>query len=242
MPTYNSEGYIKNTLNSIFFQTYSNWEVLITDDCSTDGTWEFLEGISKKDDRIKIFKLRINSGPAIARNYSISKAKGRFIAFLDSDDIWYPDKLKIQLNFMLENEFTFTFTAYDKINEEGNYVGSIKAPAEVTYNDLLKTCSIGCLTVIYDTSKIGKIYMPLIKKRQDFALWLKILKIIPKAYGLNTPLSKYRIMSNSVSSNKFKASNYQWKVYREIENLSVISSIYYFVYYSVNGLIKTYLK
>ncbi|MFD2036795.1 glycosyltransferase family 2 protein [Belliella marina] len=241
-PLHNAEGFISNCIESVISQTYPHWEMIIVDDCSTDGGIEIVKKYQERDSRIKLLINETNSGPAVSRNKAIEAANGKYIAFLDSDDMWCSTKLEEQLDFMRQNDYAFTFTAYDKINENGEIAGHIDAPHEVTYNDLLKTCSIGCLTVVYDTEKLGKVYMPIIKRRQDFALWLKILKIIPKAYGLNKPLAKYRLMSNSVSSNKFKASRYQWKVYRDIENLNIISSIYYFTYYTIKGLVKTYFK
>ncbi|WP_245812682.1 glycosyltransferase family 2 protein [Belliella buryatensis] len=241
-PLHNSSKFIIETIDGVILQSYTNWEMIIVDDCSTDNGVEIVEKLQKQDDRIKLIKNEINSGPAVSRNRAIEAARGRFIAFLDSDDIWHPTKLEEQLNFMQKNDYVFTFTAYDKINEKGEKVGHVEIPLEVAYNDLLKTCSIGCLTAMYDTRKIGKVYMPIIKKRQDFALWLKILKIVPKAYGLNRPLAKYRLTSNSVSSNKLKASKYQWKVYRHIEKLNIVSSTYYFLFYTIHGIVKKYFK
>ena len=170
-PTYNSLQFIEDTIQSIIQQTYTNWELLITDDCSTDGTWELIQKHQKLDERIKIFRLEQNSGPGVARNNSIKQAKGRFIAFCDSDDQWKPDKLEKQIKFLIENDLPFTFSAYQKIDENGQEGGIVNVPEEVSYNYLLKTCPIGCLTAIYDTEKIGKVYMPEIRKRQDYGLW-----------------------------------------------------------------------
>lgn len=240
-PTYNSHQFIEATIQSILNQTYTNWELLITDDCSTDGTWELLQKYQRQDERIKIFKLKRNSGPGIARNNSIKHAQGRFIAFCDSDDQWKPEKLEKQVEFLTTNNLAFTFSAYQKIDEKGEKGGIVNIPNEVNYNHLLKTCPIGCLTAIYDTDKIGKVYMPEIRKRQDYGLWLKIFQIIGSTKGMNENLAYYRVRSNSVSSNKFTAAKYHYKVLRQVGKVPLIKAWYYFLHYALNGVFK-YLK
>lgn len=240
-PTYNSLQFIDNTIQSILNQSYTNWELLITDDCSTDGTWDLLKQYTFKDNRIKIFQLEKNSGPGVARNHSIKQATGRFIAFCDSDDVWLPDKLEKQVNFLTKNDLAFTFSSYQKIDESGKKKGIIKSVDKITYTALLKTCPIGCLTAIYDTEKIGKIYMPEIRKRQDYGLWLKILKLIGSTRGMPEVLANYRERSNSVSSNKFVAAKYHYRVLREVGKVPMFKSWYYFLHYTFNGFIK-YLK
>jgi len=240
-PTYNSYLYIEETIHSILNQTYKNWELLITDDCSTDGTWELLLKYQKQDDRIKIFRLEKNLGPGVARNNSIKHARGRFIAFCDSDDQWKIDKLEKQINFLTTNDLAFTFSAYQKIDEKGEKGGIVKIPEDINYNHLLKTCPIGCLTAIYDTDKIGKIYMPEIRKRQDYGLWLKIFQIIGSTKGINESLAYYRVRPNSVSSNKFVAAKYHYKVLRQVGKVPSFKAWYYFLHYVLNGVFK-YLK
>lgn len=240
-PTYNSERFISKTVDSIISQTYDDWELLITDDCSTDNTWSLLSAYAEKDDRIKIFQLERNSGPGVARNNSIQHAKGRFIAFCDSDDLWIPNKVEKQVKFLLENDLIFTYSAYQKINEAGIKGGTINIPTSITYNSLLKTCPIGCLTAIYDAQKIGKIYMPEIRKRQDYGLWLKIFKQIGSARGMNEVLGFYRERKNSVSSNKIKAAYYHYRILREVAKVPTIKAWYYFFYYAIAGVIK-YMK
>lgn len=236
---YNCEKFIDDTVTSVLNQTYQNWEMIIVDDESSDKSVEMIHKYVEKNSRIKLIQLKKNSGAAVARNRAIEAAKGRFIAFLDSDDLWTTDKLEKQISFMLNNNYDFTYTNYDLIDENSiRYGKTFIAKTESTYHDLLATCSIGCLTVIYDTKKLGKVYMPLILKRQDYGLWLKILKQIEKAYCLNESLAIYRIRNNSISSNKFKAASYQWKIYREIEKLSILKSSYYFMYYAYNGFKK----
>jgi len=242
-PNYNSSNFIEATLNSVIAQTYSNWEIIIVDDNSTDNGVEIIKSFQAQfPDKIKFIAFQENKGAALSRNEAIKNAKGRFIAFLDSDDLWYPNKLEKQIQFMLQNSYAFTFTAYDKIDEQGNEIGHIDVPLKINYTDLLKTCSIGCLTAIYDTKILGKVYMPNIRKRQDYALWLKILKKEENAFGINEFLAKYRVRNNSISSNKIKAAQYQFKIYREVEQLSFFQSIFHMITYTVYGVVKTYFK
>ena len=204
MPAYNAEIYISDAINSVISQTYKNWELLIVNDRSTDNTKKIINSFKEKEKRIIYFETDKNLGPGYARNIAIERANGQYIAFLDSDDKWIPNKLEIQLNFMKKNKSSFSFTSYQKINESSQIIGKkIEVPNKLNYEDLLKSCIIGCLTVIYDVSKLGKVYMPLIKKTQDYAMWLNILKKIPSAHGLNESLALYRVRRDSISSNKF---------------------------------------
>ncbi|WP_168416802.1 glycosyltransferase family 2 protein [Acinetobacter indicus] len=238
-PCFNSEFFLEKTIESIKKQTYKNWELLIIDDCSIDKSKELIENYTLKDSRIKLIRLDKNSGAAVARNRGIEEASGRFIAFLDSDDSWHPEKLDKQVKFMLENDYAFTYTSYHKVNEYDEYLSKVNIPLKTSYNELLKTCVIGCLTAMYDTDKLGKVYFPLIRKRQDFALWLKILKLTPYAYGLNEDLANYTVRSDSISANKFKAAQYNWYLYRNIEKLNIFKSIYYFSHYMIKGIIRS---
>lgn len=239
MPTYNSVKYVLESVSSVIDQTYINWELIIVDDASNDSTVLSLKEISRQDERIKIIYLDVNSGSAVSRNTGIKLAKGDFIAFLDSDDIWLPNKLEKQINFMLLNNVDFSYSAYQKSNEEGDVLGDVNVPAKVSYEDLLKVCSIGCLTAIYDVRRLGKIYMPLIRRRQDLGLWLRILRKVPFAYGLNEPLAQYRVRSDSISANKKIAAQYTWRLYRDIEELSLMRSLYFFSHYAVNGVLRS---
>lgn len=240
MPSYNSEKYIAASIESIRSQTYKNWELLITDDYSLDTTIDIIKNFLNLDARIKLFSLQRNKGTSYARNISLEHARGRFIAFCDSDDLWLPNKLQEQLSFMITNKYYFTFTAYDRIDSNSFFINKLHIPSKVSYIDLLKTCSIGCLTVIYDTEYLGKHYFIDLRKRQDYVLWLSFLKIIPFAFGLDIPLAKYRVHNSSISSNKLNSSLYQWKVYREIEKLNFLKCIFYFINYSINGFRKSF--
>lgn len=226
-PSYKSENFISQTIESVLNQTYQNWELIIVDDASPDNANKIIEEFCKKDNRIRLIKLEKNSGPAVARNTAIKEAKGRYIAFLDADDMWLPQKLEKQIEFMKKNNFSFTFTYYKKVNRKEKYFSIIKAPLKVNYKMLLRNNYIGCLTAIYDAKILGKVYMPSIRKRQDYGLWLKLLKKVDYAYCLPEVLSIYRIQSESVSSNKLHLLAYNYNLFREIEGFSIIKSLFY---------------
>ena len=229
MPSYNTEKYISESIESVVAQTYKKWELIIVDDCSNDLTIEVVKKYLKDYSNIFFIQLKKNSGAAVARNKGIEQAKGEYIAFLDSDDLWEKNKLEYQINFMKDNNYAFSFTEYREIDEIGNDLEiSIKVPAKVvTYRRYLLTNPIGCLTAIYSVKKLGKVYMPLIRKRQDAALWLEILRRGEKAYPIKKCLAKYRLRKSSISSNKINLIKYQWALYRKIEKLSLIESIFY---------------
>ncbi|EPC04108.1 hypothetical protein L861_02015 [Litchfieldella anticariensis FP35 = DSM 16096] len=238
MPAYNAASFIGKSIESVLSQTYEDWELLIIDDASSDGTSEIIKEYSESDSRVFSFSQVKNMGAAEARNLGIRHASGKYIAFLDSDDFWYPDKLEKQVSFIRKSGSPFVFSAYQKVDEHGNKLGVIGVPEKVSYNELLKSCVIGCLTVIYDVDALGKVYMPLIRKRQDFGLWLRILKLTPYAYGQNIILAEYTVRENSISSRKNSAAAYQWKLYRDVEKLSVLKSAYYFSHYAVRGVLR----
>jgi glycosyltransferase involved in cell wall biosynthesis len=238
MPNYNSEKYVESTIKSVLAQTYQNWELLFVDDCSTDKSLEIAKSFN--DDRIRIFSMKKNGGAALARNKAIDEAKGRWIAFLDSDDLWEPEKLQKQIKHMQANDLSFTFTDYQVIDEEDKLISTFTPRLDVCeYKDILKHNHIGCLTVIYDADKLGKVYMPTnATKREDVACWLKILRTGEKAHCLHETLAKYKVHSNSVSSNKFKMMKYQWQVYRKVEKLNAFMSLYYLACWAIMGILK----
>lgn len=237
---FNCERYIESTIQSVLSQTLTNWEMIIVDDLSTDNGPEIIKNYCKDDSRIKLITLEKNSGPAVARNTAIEQATGRFIAFLDSDDQWAANKLEVQIAFMKENNFPLTYTEYVKVDEDGNTISDvISRPGKVNYQNMLNSNFIPCLTAIYDSAKLGKVYMPLILKRQDYGLWLRILKKIDYAYAIHKPLAFYRVRKNdSVSSNKVKSALYHWRILREVEHVPLFKAMYHFVQYAVIGYIK----
>ncbi|WP_186805979.1 glycosyltransferase family 2 protein [Salisediminibacterium halotolerans] len=238
-PTYFAERFIGQTIDSVLAQTYSNWEMIITDDASKDGTINIIKKYEEDDSRIKLVALETNHGAAHARNISLQQARGRFIAFLDSDDMWFPEKLEIQLYEMLRRSWAFSFTSYITVDENGNDIDrTIQAPKQLSYADMLKHNDIGCLTVMIDQQQTGERYMKPIKARQDYVLWLELAKSGFPAYGINRPLAKYRELTKSLSSNKLEMAKLNWRVYREVEELSLIKSLYYFSHFAVNKLTK----
>ncbi|QKX04717.1 glycosyltransferase family 2 protein [Aquimarina sp. TRL1] len=237
-PLYNSSDYIEQCIDSVKKQTYLDWEHILVDDCSKDDSFSKVENYIGNDNRFKLIQLEENSGAGVARNKGIEIASGRFIAFLDSDDTWSPNKLDKQLGFMLSNNYDFSFTSYKLINEEGKDLNKvIKCKGRVTYKKALLYNPIGCLTVIYDTNSLGKLFMPLIRKRQDYALWLNILKKT-QGFGMNEVLASYRVREDSISSNKFNLIKYHWVLYRKIEKLSFLKSIFYLLSVIIHKLLK----
>lgn len=245
-PSYNSADFIAETIEAIQAQTYTHWELLITDDCSTDDTCKIISKYCEKDNRIKLFHLAPNGGAGKARNNSIKEAKGRFIAFCDSDDKWYPEKLERQIKFMIDNNYELTYTSYDVIDEIGTPIGKVKCLNKLSYRTLLRDNGIGCLTAMYDTRRIGKIYMPLIRKRQDWCLWLDIIKKTGYAYGLQERLSIYRERKNSISANKIEMLHHNFRVYHEVEGYGKVASFIllmaYFMPYYIYKKIKNKLN
>ena len=238
-PSYNSSKFIKDCVNSVFSQTYKNWEMIIVDDCSEDNSKEIISELSTKDKRIKPIFLETNVGAAEARNTAIRQSKGKYVAFLDSDDLWNPKKLEIQLSFMNKNEIVFSYTNYQLMSENGEDISNfISAPEKMTYDSYLKNTIIGCLTVIIDREKSGEFEMPNICSSHDMALWLLIMRKGFDAYGLDENLARYRIVSTSNTANKWRAAKDVWMVYRQFEKLSFFYSIWCFSNYAFNAIIK----
>lgn len=238
-PTYNAAAYIAETINSVLAQTYSNWELLITDDCSSDETVRVLEECAQKDGRIKVFRSLRNGGAACARNNSICMAQGRYIAFLDSDDWWYPNKLEVQLEFMVKNQYEFVFSAFEYSDENLNVTGISLKPKRISYRGMILGCNVGTPGVIYDTRRIGKVYMPELRTGEDWGTWLKIVRETKYAYSVNVPLWKYRIVSGSLSSNKWKHVKDDIQMYQRVLGYSKLRSILMFVFMFIpNHLVK----
>lgn len=238
-PSYNSSKFIDDCISSVLSQSYIHWELLIVDDFSMDNSKDIILAFSNLDERIKPVFLNKNVGAAEARNIAIQKSKGKYIAFLDSDDLWESYKLENQLSFMRENNIAFSFSNYQLISEDGLVLSNIiLAPKKVTYHSYLKNTIIGCLTVIINREKIGSFEMPNIRSSHDMALWLLIMKRGFSAYGFDENLAKYRVVSSSNTANKINAAKDVWIVYREIEKLSIIYSIFCFICYVFNAIKK----
>lgn len=231
-PLYNSELYIERTINSVLQQSFTNWELFIIDDCSTDNGLKIAQNHAFLDSRIKILINSKNSGAAVSRNKGIEAATGNYIAFLDSDDQWHKNKLKLQLEFMQKHKVNFTYSYYNHIDEDGKELSvTNNLPDKVDYNSTMKSNKIGCLTVVYNIDFFGKMYMEDIRKRQDYTLWLKLLKKTEYAYCVPKVLATYTVRKGSISSNKFSLVKYHWHIYRQIESQSFLKSLYYLSYY-----------
>lgn len=245
MPCYNSEMYIAKTLKSLQEQTYTDWEVLITDDCSTDKTVQIIKSFQENDSRIRLYELNKNSGAAVARNNSLAYVRGQYVAFLDADDIWYPNKIEMQLDFMKSRHAGFTCASYDVINEDGAYLGrTVHMMDHCDYVGFLTHNLLQTVGIMVDLNVVSKelLVMPLLKRRQDAATWLQILKSGVTCYGIYDSLCAYRRVSNSLSSNKFKAASGVWYLYRKVEKLPLYFSLYCFSRYAFLAVWKRIYK
>ena len=224
MPSYNTESFIKETIESVLSQSYSNWELIIVDDCSTDHTDDVV-GHYMADSRIRYIKNEKNSGAAVSRNRALREAKGKWIAFLDSDDLWEPDKLEKQISFMQVNDYHFSYTGYIEIDENSVPNGKrVTGPRRITKHGMYNYCWMGCLTVMYDADVVGLIQISDIKKNNAYAMWLKVCKKA-NCYLLDEPLAKYRKRRGSISNHGYmKLIKWHYKLYREAENKNPISS------------------
>jgi len=228
MPAFNAEEFIEAAVESVIAQTYSNWELFIIDDASTDATLSKAEKLAKQDFRIKILQNQKNSGTGISRNKGIKASQGDFIAFLDADDQWKPKKLKIQLETMQKQDASVCFSSYLQIDENGSSRNEIiEALPTLTYQKLLKSNYLGNLTGIYSVKKLGKIYAPEIRKRQDWALWLEAVKKGGPAIGIQQCLAKYRVRKGSISRNKFEMLKYNFNIYHKILGFDFPKSVGY---------------
>ncbi|MDI1304079.1 MAG: glycosyltransferase family 2 protein [bacterium] len=225
-PSFNSEKFIAETIQSVQNQTYQNWEMIIVDDCSSDETVSIVTKMTLLDNRIQLFQSEKNSGTGIARNTALTKCKGRYISFLDADDLWKPQKLEKQIDFLKTNNLPFTFSFYDCIDEEGKSLNkTVEAPRNLSYRQLFFCNYVGNLTGIYDVNYFGKIAISSIRKRQDWMLWLTILKKIKTAQPIPESLAFYRIRENSISASKLDLLKHNFAVYRTFHGFNVVVSL-----------------
>ena len=239
MPAYRSAGYIAESIVSVQQQTYQDWELLITDDCSPDNVGEVVRGFADSDPRVRYFRLERNSGPAIARNNSVARASGRFIAFLDSDDCWMPEKLARQIEFMEQRKIGFSFTEYQRMRPDGSLYPFVNScPDQVFYRDILLDTCISTLTVMLDRKLVGDFSLTPGWGYDDYVLWLDILRRGGAAHCLQENLARYRVMEQSVSSNKLRAARWVWNIYRRHENFGVLPSAWYLANYAKNAVFK----
>lgn len=233
MPACNCEAFIGEAIRSVLAQSYDNWELIIVDDASSDGTPSVAKDFARQDSRICYTRLPVNSGPAEARNKAMEEAKGRYFAFLDCDDLWFPEKLSRQIGLMRTEGYTFTCTAYTKIDEKGNDLGRVIMPSpRLDHEGLLRVCP-GNSTVIFDTQSLGRFRIPGIRKRNDYALWLQVIKKAGCLYGMDEPLGSHRLRKDSLSGNKASLVWYHWQIYREMESQPFIKSCYLILYWVI---------
>jgi teichuronic acid biosynthesis glycosyltransferase TuaG len=238
IPTYNCENFIGKTLQSVKNQSYIYWEIILVDDASTDNTVSIIKEFAQGDNRIKLTELVKNSGNGFARNIALQNATGRYIAFLDADDLWFPLKLEKQLRFLKENKLPFTFSFYEWIDEDGNVLNKrIEAPQKLSYQQLFFCNYVGNLTAIYDVDFFGKITIEATQKRQDWRLWLTILKKIKYAEPVTESLAFYRIRKDSISSSKFSLIKHNFNVYRQFHRFNFVVSCLYMTRFLFTQLI-----
>jgi len=242
VPVYNAEKYICETVECVRKQTYENWELLLVEDCSKDSTvavlQEYLEKV--KDARVRLISQEKNNGASRSRNRALKEACARYIAYLDADDLWVPEKLEKELAFMEGKQAAFAFTGYEFADENGKGLGKVvRVPETLTYKEALKNTTIFTTTVMFDTEKIDKNFleMPIIKS-EDTALWWKVLRSGYVAHGLDENLVKYRRAGKSLSSNKLEALRRIWNLYRKAEGMSIPSSAYHFCFWAVNAVLR----
>ena len=238
VPAYKAAAFIDDTVRSVLAQSYADWEMLVADDCSPDDTGERVAEWARRDARVRLVALERNGGPAAARNAALSQAQGRWVAFLDSDDMWLPAKLERTLAHAMLHRAALVFTGYRRITHDGTHTGSyIGVPASLTYRELLGNTAIATSTVLLDRQATGDIRMESVYY-DDFVCWLSILKRGHVARGLDEDLMRYRVVSRSVSRNKGRSAREVWKTYRKVERLSLVPSAWHFSRYAVNALRK----
>jgi teichuronic acid biosynthesis glycosyltransferase TuaG len=237
-PVWNAAATLPATVASVRAQSLGDWEMILVDDGSTDGSLALARALAAADGRIRVLAQPANLGPAAARNRGIRAATGRYIAFLDADDLWRPEKLVTQLGFMRAGGHGLSFSAYRRIAADGTPLGTVRVPARISRDELLKGNVIGCLTAVYDTAVFGKVEMPPLPRRQDYGLWLELLRRVPYAHALQQVLADYRVRAGSLSADKLGAARATWRLYRDFERLPPLRAAYYFAHYAANGLAK----
>lgn len=241
IPVYNGEKYLGETIESVLNQTYHNIEIIIVDDCSTDNSRKIVEAYLKKYKNITYYLQPQNAGAAVARNKGLELAKGRYIAFLDSDDLWYPQKIEKQIDVMKSKNLAFCYTAYEMINEDGVLIKEkVKIVEEAKYKHLLKRTVISTPTVVLDRNLIGDLKMPLRRTGQDYAFWLLLLRHVPFAYGIDEALVKVRKRGLSLSSNKFQNIVDVWSVQTKLEKINPVYAAYNTCCYVINAFLKRF--
>ena len=241
MPAYNAQRYLTSAIASVQTQTYPHWELIVIDDASRDTTLELARELAAADSRIRVLNQPVNKGVAEARNLGLDHATGELIAFLDSDDLWFPEKLSRQIGFMTGSGALVSYTAYQRMDESGRVMGVVRPPVKLTYAKLLRSNFIGNLTGVYDAKTLGKQYLTEFK-HEDYVAWLSLVKKAGVALGMNEVLASYRVYSGSTSSNKLKTSAWQWRIYRESQGLGRWYSAWLMACYAGHAMTKRLSK
>jgi teichuronic acid biosynthesis glycosyltransferase TuaG len=238
-PVYNTGSFLRETIQSVLSQTYPNWELIAVDDCSIDNSRKILQQMEASDPRIKPIYLEQNQGAARARNIAVRESVGRYIAFLDSDDAWYPTKLETQLRIMIENQHPITYASYKVIDANGKDTKkTVRAMHPLTLNDYMRNTVIGFSTAMIDRKFVGNFEFYDIRMKQDFQLWINLLSRGFIAYNIDEILGEYRIHNKSLSANKIKAAAQVWNVMYRIEGIGLLKSLYFFFFYASNAMLK----
>lgn len=237
-PAFNARRFIAEAVGSVLAQTFADFEMLVVDDCSPDDTAEIVSALARADGRVRLIQHRENGGPAAARDSALERARGRYVAFLDSDDLWLPGKLEEQISFMQERDAALSYTQYRRISEDGKPISPpIPIPPRLDYRGLLKNTAMATSTVVVDRTKTGPFRM-IRTYYDDFALWLTLLKKGFVAHGLRKDLVRYRVVAGSWSRNKRRSVYYTWRIYRDVERLGLADSVWCLFHYAWNGYKK----
>lgn len=237
-PVFNAAGIVGQAIGSVKAQTFIDWEMIIVDDCSTDDTTAVIGQFAASDERIRLLRQPANAGPASARNAALAVARGRFVAFLDSDDLWLPRKLELQLAFMAQYGAPISHTAYRRFQGDPENAGPLLPARPVfDYRELLKNPGIACLTAVVDRQRTGSFSIPLVR-HEDYALWLSLLRKGHESRGLNVDLARYRVSAASVSGNKFRSAKWVWDIYRGVEGLSLPYASWCLAHYAMHAVRK----
>ncbi|KZZ62401.1 hypothetical protein A3763_08085 [Oleiphilus sp. HI0128] len=238
-PMYNSREFIDETIQSVFDQTYSNWEMLLVDDCSKDGSFDYIREKYKGESRITVIQNQVNSGAGVSRNNALEISKGRYIAFLDSDDIWEKDKLKVQIEFMQEHSAPISHTSFSFMDEQGeDSRGAVDVSPLVDLPKHLSKTEMGMSTCMVDTKLVGTFRLSEVRARQDFLLWVSLLAKGHSSYGLSRYLTKYRIRKGQISANKLVVVPKTFLLYMRISHIPVPMRFIYFLRYVFNAFAK----
>lgn len=225
MPIYNAGATLEHSVRSVLMQSRPDWELIMIDDGSTDGSADLAADLAARDPRLKLLIPGGNRGAAAARNHGLEQTRGRYIAFLDADDRWYPDKLERQLAHMQAKEIGLSYTGYDRVTPDGRLIARERVPETLDYTAMLGANRMGCLTVIYDSTRLGRQPMPDLPLQHDYALWLRLLRIGGPASGLDEALACYRVGSGTLSASKTRAVRDIWRVWRREEGLPLLTSL-----------------